>query len=224
MFKSRSNKLELLDGNLAEKDLILNLKELHTINKLLGGYYISINALEQLNIENKTLVDIGSGGGDMLYEIFKYTKATKHNCRLIGIDLKPECTRYAKSHLTKEIEFINDDYRNILKHTNKVDLIHACLFTHHLTNQQIIELIQFARKAKSILIINDLHRNPLAYYSIKLLTQLFSKSYLVKNDAPLSVLRGFKKKEWIDLLENAGATNYTVSWKWAFRHLVIVNG
>ncbi len=31
-------------------------------------------------------------------------------------------------------------------------------------------------------------------YFIKLTTTVFSKSYLVKNDAPLSVLRGFKKK------------------------------
>ena len=54
--------------------------------------------------------------------------------------------------------------------------------------------------AKHGFFINDLHRHPLAYHSIRILTSLFSKSYLVKNDAPLSVLRGFKKKELEDLL------------------------
>jgi hypothetical protein len=56
------------------------------------------------------------------------------------------------------------------------------------------------------------------------LTSIFSKSYLVKNDAPLSVLRGFKKKEWFAILQQAGATNYSVKWKWAFRHLITVYG
>jgi 2-polyprenyl-3-methyl-5-hydroxy-6-metoxy-1,4-benzoquinol methylase len=224
MFKHRSNKQELLDGDVREKALILNLKELHTINKLLGGYAISIKALKQLKLEKKTIIDIGSGGGDMLNEMYKLSELRKINCRLIGVDLKPECTAYAKSHLPQELEFIQDDYRNILDHADNVDIIHACLFTHHLSNSQIIELIQFAIKSKSTLVINDLHRNFFAYYSIKLLTSIFSKSYLVKNDAPLSVLRGFKKKEWINLLEQAGAKKYTVKWKWAFRHLIIVNG
>ena len=55
-----------------------------------------------------------------------------------------------------------------------------------------------------------------------ILTRLFSRSYLVKHDAPLSVLRGFKKKELEELLNKAGILNYTIHWKWAFRWLVIV--
>ena len=52
--------------------------------------------------------------------------------------------------------------------------------------------------------------------------RLFSKSYLVKNDAPLSVLRGFKKNEWKNIFEKAGIKNYSIKWKWAFRYLIVV--
>jgi L-rhamnose mutarotase len=45
----------------------------------------------------------------------------------------------------------------------------------------------------------------------------------VKNDGPISVLRSFKKKEWIAILQKAGITNYTIHWKWAFRYLIIVD-
>ncbi|HTE11556.1 MAG TPA: hypothetical protein VK645_11305, partial [Chitinophagaceae bacterium] len=69
--------------------------------------------------------------------------------------------------------------------------------------------------------INDLHRHFLAYYSIKILTGLFSKSYLVKNDAPLSVQRGLIKKEWEGLLKQSVLDNYSIEWKWAFRWLII---
>ena len=68
--------------------------------------------------------------------------------------------------------------------------------------------------------INDLQRNWFAYHSIKIITQIFSSSYLVKNDAPLSVARGFYKNEWIRLLTEAGIKNYAVDWKWAFRYLI----
>ena len=224
MFKHRSHTKELLDGEVNQQDLELNLKELHSINTLLGGYNISTNALSKLEIEGKTLVDIGSGGGDMLDVIRQWTEKRGVKMKLYGVDLKDYCIDYAQSHLSESLTFIQDDYRNVEKHISHIDFLHACLFTHHLSENQIIELIQFAIDGKITLIINDLERNPLAYYSIKFLTKLFSKSHLVKNDAPLSVLRGFKKKEWIRYLKKAGATNYSVKWKWAFRHQVIVYG
>lgn len=224
MFKKRAHTKELLDGEVPEKDLIINLKELDTINKLLGGYSISLNAFKKVDLEKKNLVDIGSGGGDMLHEIHLYAKKRGINCQLYGIDLKKICTSYAQSHLPQSLTFITDDYRNSAKHLDKIDIIHACLFTHHLSDDEIIELIRYSLKEQCILIVNDLERNPVAYYLISFLTRIFSKSHLLKNDAPLSVLRGFKKKEWVKYLELAGANRYSVRWKWAFRHQIIVYG
>ena len=68
---------------------------------------------------------------------------------------------------------------------------------------------------------NDLQRHPVAYHLIKNLTKIFSKSYLVKNDAAVSVSRGFTKKEWEDIFLKAGIKNYRIKWKWAFRYLII---
>jgi hypothetical protein len=75
--------------------------------------------------------------------------------------------------------------------------------------------------AASGFFINDLHRHPIAYHSIKWLTTIFSGSELVKNDAPLSVRRGFLKKEWEALLHAGEISGYRIQWKWAFRWLVI---
>ncbi len=224
MFKQRSKQKELLDGKVEREDLVQNLKELHEINKLLGGYNISLSALKTIDTQNKVLVDIGSGGGDTLEEIRKWSVSQKQTMTLIGIDLKADCVEYSKSHLNKSLTFIEDDYRNIGAHLSNVDIIHACLFTHHLTNDEITELIELAKNKNSVLIINDLNRNSIAYYGIKLLTRVFSKSHLVKHDAPLSVLRGFTKKEWKNLIQSAGATNYSIKWKWAFRHQIIIYG
>lgn len=228
MFKQRSHKKELLDGNgIPEADLFLNLKELDAINHLLGGYNITFSALNKLVNVGKpcTLVDIGCGGGDTLKRIDAWRLKKGFDMNLVGVDIKEVCIAYAQqNNAGSSIGFIQDDYRNSFRHLPKIDILHACLFCHHLNEEQLIELIRFTIDHRTVLVVNDLERNPIAYYAIKWLTRLFSKSYLVKNDAPLSVLRGFKKREWLDMLQKAGAKHYTVKNKWAFRHQVIVYG
>jgi hypothetical protein len=48
---------------------------------------------------------------------------------------------------------------------------------------------------------------------------------MVKNDAPLSVCRGFSKAELEKMLDTASGINpvgsYSIHWKWAFRWLLI---
>lgn len=228
MFKHRSHEKELLDGDhIPEEDLFLNLKELDTINHLLGGYNITFSALKEIVRKGKplTLVDIGCGGGDTLKRINAWRLAKSYEMKLVGIDIKEVCIAYAeKNNAGSDIAFIRADYRNSFQHIPTIDILHACLFCHHLNESQLIELVRFAMDHKSVLVINDLERNPVAYYAIRWLTRLFSKSYLVKHDAPLSVLRGFKKSEWLAILKKAEAKNYSVKNKWAFRHQVIVYG
>lgn len=226
MFKQRSTKKELLDGDaIPDQDLFQNLKELDVINSLLGGYSITYNALRKILTKNReyTLVDIGCGGGDTLKKIKAWGTKNDYKLKLHGIDLKQTCIHYAATNKPGTgIHFICDDYKNISKHVPNVDIIHACLFCHHLSEQELLELITFSNSINATLVINDLERNRFAYYAIKILTALFSKSYLVKNDAPLSVLRGFKNSEWKALLQRSSAKKYSVNYRWAFRHEVIV--
>jgi hypothetical protein len=225
MFSSRSHRKELLDEeNIPLEELHLNLMELDTINRFLGGYGVSRDALRYVVKREKpeVLVDIGSGGGNTLRRLSDWTRKKNFNFRFYGIDIKQDCVNYSLVDNNRDIIFVCDDYRNVLNHVPDATILHASLFCHHLSDEEIRELIRFAIKNKLTLIINDLHRHPLAYYSIRVLTRLFSSSRLVMNDAPLSVLRGFTAAEWKRLLEEAGAVNYSINAKWAFRHQVIV--
>lgn len=223
MFNIRSLKKELLDGEVNEVDLFLNLKELHAINKLLGGYQISLNAFDQIKITNQDhIIDLGFGGGEFLGKLYRHLSKKGMHCNISGVDLKKECTYYASKHLPEKITLITDNYKNIHHYYQNITIFHAALFCHHLTEDEILDLIDFCQKGNITLIINDLERNIIAYYAIKFLTSLFSKSFLVKNDAPLSVWRGFKKSEWKSMLEKAAISNYTIKWKWAFRHQIII--
>lgn len=222
----RSNKLEFLDNDtIAKDDLYQNLNELNTINTHLGGHAITLQALKKFTFKfNKTYIiaDVACGGGDTIKAMAIWARKEKLKIKFIGIDLKSDCIAYAKNHCKDfpEISFITSDYRDI---TQKFDIITCALFCHHLKDVEVIHYLKWCDK-KSVMgfIINDLHRNSIAKISIKILTYLFSNSYLVKNDAPLSVARGFIKSEWQYYLQNANISKYFFSWKWAFRHLIIV--
>jgi hypothetical protein len=141
----------------------------------------------------------------------------------IGIDIKKECIDFAKNQYSNlPAKWITLPYQNV-KFDTKPHIIFSSLFCHHFTNKELIEQLQWLQQnAATGFFINDLHRHKLAYYAIKLITTLFSNSYLVKNDAPLSVARGFTKKEWNTLILQAGINNAKIKWKWAFRHLITV--
>lgn len=228
MLKNRSYQLELLDSDtIPKEDLYQNLKELNFINTYLGGHAITIAGIKHFFSSNPstslTVAEVGCGGGDNLIAIAKWARANSMKIKLIGIDIKQDCINYANKQTEKypEIEFIQSDYRNV---TQSFDIIFSSLFCHHLTDNQLIEYFIWCNKnALKGFFVNDLQRNILAYFSIKWLTALFSKSYLVKNDAPLSVARGFHKSELDLILISANVKKYSIKWMWAFRYLIIKN-
>jgi 2-polyprenyl-3-methyl-5-hydroxy-6-metoxy-1,4-benzoquinol methylase len=228
-FSQRSYTKELLDGeNIPRVDLYRNLKELDIINRKLGGHTVTLNGLRKIHLKRDRsyqILDIGCGGGDTLKAIAKWGRDRGFQFELTGVDLKADCIEYAKKHCRKyrEIHFIQSDYRE-LKHLNyEFDIVISSLFCHHLTENEITELFNWGMmKAKVGFIMNDLHRHPLAYYSIGLLTRLFSRSYLVKNDAKLSVLRGFTKEELEALVPRSPFFRWKIEWNWAFRWLLII--
>lgn len=189
----------------------------------------NINNSEINNIsdsfENIKIYEIGSGGGDNLRAIGRFLNKKKIAYRLGGVDLKEDCVRFAEKfeHQDSKIKYEIADYQLATFPDGRPDVIFNSLFCHHFKDEDLIKMLQWMHKNSEIgFVIADLHRHPLAYYSIKWLTCLFSKSYLVKNDAPLSVLRGFKRAELKILLERAGIKNYKIRWKWAFRWLILV--
>ena len=214
----KSYEKELLDqDHIAAEDLYQNLKELKFINTYLGGHDVIKKGLAYFNKSKLHILEIGSGGGDNLICLKK--KNPQH--QFFGLDIKEEAINFSKA-IDKQIVWIKDDYK---KHQPEkpYDVIFNSLFCHHFDDEALVEMLKWMYKNSSEgFFIGDLHRHKLAYFSIKFLTQIFSKSHLVKNDAPLSVKRGFTKKEWQTHLENAGIKSYHIKWCWAFRHLIVV--
>lgn len=231
-FTNRSADVEIMDDLLCEGEVVdQTLRELDFINHWLGGNVVTLKALKSVwkNIPKDktiTIADLGCGSGEMLRIIAGLASRENRKVELIGVDANPNITRYATDHSKKNtnIQFFAYNVFDDPFKSQSYDIVLATLFTHHFSNHELVTLLQQLKSTTTrAVIINDIHRHPVAYYSIKWLTQLFSKSAMVKFDAPLSVMRAFTKNEWIFILKEAGIENYSLGWKWAFRWQLVIH-
>ena len=230
-FSTRSETIELMDDLACEGEVVnQTLRELDFINRWLGGNQITLSALKEVWLsvplnQAITIVDLGCGSGEMLRLIAALAKKQNRKVQLIGFDANPEIVKYAQEQ-SKEFSNISFEALNVFSEEfqkREFDIVLATLFMHHFHNEELKGLLaSLKRQSRYAIIINDIHRHSLAYYSIKWLTQLFSRSAMVKFDAPLSVLRAFKKREWQQIMESIVQKDYSLSWKWAFRWKLII--
>ncbi|MXV49568.1 methyltransferase domain-containing protein [Pedobacter sp. HMF7647] len=226
-FSKRCTEDELMDDFALSREIIDPIMdELEVINLRLGGYSVFFNAFKKIGLKDQySISDWGCGGGDSLRQIAIWAKRKSINLQLSGLDATPAAIDYARRKAVARPE-ISFELANVLTddiQPNQYDVIISSLFTHHFRDADWINLIKkMVASAKKAVVVNDLHRHWFAYYSIGFLTGLFSKSYMVKNDSKISVLRSFKKSELTSLLAEAGISNYQLRWMWAFRWQLII--
>ena len=231
-FSARSNEIEIMDDLDIQGDVIpKTLKELEIINKFLGGNHVTISGISKILDKTRPLTntlkiaDMGCGGGDMLKLISVWAVKNNIDIKLRGIDANQNIIDYARENTRgfHNIEFTTGNVFNLDEDPNEYDIIICTLFLHHFSQEESIHLLSnWYNKSRLGVVVNDLHRHPVAYHSIKFLTRVLSKSYMVKNDAPLSVLRAFSKKDLKLILEKSGIANYQLKWEWAFRWKLVI--
>ncbi len=228
-FSHRSYEKELMD-DLECSGEVLNetLRELKTVNRWLGGNFVTTSALYEFQKkfpqDHYTIADIGCGGGDMIRVMNSWAEGQSKAYDFVGIDANSSTIEFAQGRNPgKNIKYLSQNIFDDDFSDEQVDIAACTLFTHHFTDEELIQFFT-ALKSKCRLgfLVNDLHRHPLAYYSIKAVVNIFSRSPMVKNDAPLSVLRSFSKEDWKRILSKAGISKYQLSWHWAFRWRLIV--
>ena len=206
------------------------LRELEVINRFLGGNAVTLTALDKMTSnysrDSKLCVaDLGCGRGDMLRLIHQWAEKRNQRVELVGVDANEYVVKTARHNL-KDLPNIKLLAQNILSDEfkqHRFDLVIGTLFYHHFTNHELIAFFKTMKRNTRVgFIINDIHRHPAAYYSIRMLTACFSKSSMVKFDAPLSVLRAFSRSELKTILEQSGLRNFEIRWRWAFRWQVLV--
>ena len=231
----RSNAPEMMDDlTITDERLTKSLEQLQTVNRFLGGFSAVFEALlpyMQLNQERPVrILDVGCGIGDIPAFLLQETGIRRWDVEFTLIDLNPATVSYAKAHLASALDTsVRDRVTLAVADASRLpfppgafDIVMASMFLHHFAGKQATQIVrEMGRVARDGVIINDLHRDELAYFGIKALTHILPATEMVRNDAPLSVARGFTRPELYRIGRKAGLSNVRLRWRWAFRWVLI---
>jgi ubiquinone/menaquinone biosynthesis C-methylase UbiE len=189
----RSNETELMDDlSRPDSEFVEAYNELTAVNKHLGG----IRAIERFLPKDAMLVlDVASGGCDVGEAL-----VSRRRCRVVSLDMNPRGLKFARQTAP-----VAGDALQLPFADNTFDAVICSLSFHHLTNAECVSVLrEMWRVARRIVIVNDLHRNRVAHASIRILSALFSRSTMFRNDSAASVRRAFRPAELDEVAVKAG--------------------
>jgi SAM-dependent methyltransferase len=165
--------------------------DLAKVNRWLGG----IRAIERFlpPAGNLLMLDVAAGACDVAEAI-----SARRQCNIVVLDLNAQGLRFAKRSLPVTANAFDMPFPD-----STFDVVMSSLFFHHLSDEGCGHVLQSMwRVAKQLILVNDLHRHPVAYFSIRGLAAL-SRSAMFRHDAPVSVLRAFTPQELMDIARRA---------------------
>lgn len=224
-FRQRSSELEHLDkGDYTPEEYEGCLVELRRVNVWLGDTralrQTLLAEIEQTNLENFSVLDVGAGSGELLREAAEWSRRENRSGRFVGVELNARSARaiVEESQRFSEITAIRGDGFNLPFADETFDFAICSLITHHFTDNAVVAFLQeLSRTARRSIFVIDLHRHPLSYYFYTTVGRLFLRNRLIREDGALSILRGFKPHELARLARLAGLEDIEVTRTFPYR-------
>ena len=228
-YRWRSTAPEYMDGAAVKgPDMSRALEELQYVNRFLGGTRSSLKALTQAEEEapkkKLEILDIGTGAADIPAAMVHWGRSHGREVRVVGVDFNPFVCSWALrqvEHLP-QVGVVRGDVLNLPFGTGAFDYVHCAMFLHHFPQEEAAKIVRtMYGLCRRGIIINDLHRHPVAFHAISWITRLYSKSCMVQHDAPVSVLRGFRSADLEELGHLSGIGQFSIRRYWPFRFVLL---
>ena len=225
MFKTRSLKPERIDtGDYTPEEYATFLREIRFINQRLGDRAALEKTLlaeiARLDLKEFSVLDVGAGTGELLGVIAEFARKGMRKVRLVGLDLNPLSANEIAAESVKydEISPVQGNALNLPFADNAFDYALCSLFTHHLTDEQILCVLpEMSRVSRRGIVVIDLERNPKAWFLYQLFCLAYRISPLVRQDGSLSIKKGFKVEEFERLVEKVELKNALITRSKPFR-------
>jgi ubiquinone/menaquinone biosynthesis C-methylase UbiE len=202
--------VERLDAPDADpRDVAASLDDLARINRLLGGTRLTVWALERLLAGRGrgplTLLDAGSGGGDMAAALAAWARRRGFTARVIAVDASVSIAELAAARVGEEVEVRVGDMLALELEDDAVDLATCSLVIHHLDPPEAARALrELGRVARVGVVVNDLVRTRLGLLGAHVLIRLLTRSAITRYDAVVSVRRAYTRPELLELVHEAG--------------------
>jgi hypothetical protein len=204
---------ELMDGDCSYEDFRGCLRSLEQINRWLLGYRPTLAWLKRLPPALRDhglpdpvhIVDVGSGGGDLLRQIEGWARRRGIAVELTGIDLNPYAARAAAESTPKELGIAWVTGNALAYRPEKpVEIVVSSLMAHHLEDEEIVALLRWMEATAQVgWHINDLERSEWSCRMFGWVERVVGWHRFVRHDAPVSFRRALREEDWVRLLTAA---------------------
>jgi len=219
------------EGN-ARGDLEAALRDIRLVNRRMGGGRALLRAIEPLLDElspgdTLRVLDVGTGAADLPIAIVKRARRRGLRCEVVALERDPATAAIAAEAVADwpEVRVVRADAFVAPFGARAFDLVTASMFFHHFRDDEATRLLRALRGlARRAVVINDLRRHAVPWLFIWCYANVTRRHPMFRNDAPLSVLRGFTGDELEALAAAAGAPGTRPTRTWPYRLLLTVPG
>ena len=147
------------------------------------------------------ILDVGAGTGDVARAVLRFCRGRGIPAEVTCLERHGQAAAYAAAHVTTVdgLHVVCADVREF-RPEDPFHCVTACMFLHHFCDGDVPELLALLGELTSgrVLVV-DLYRGPLAYWSCRVLTA--AAPHVLRHDACLSVRKGFRPAELQTLAE-----------------------
>jgi SAM-dependent methyltransferase len=206
-----------MDEPCTRSELRACLRDLSRLNRWFLAYRPILNWLSTIAPSSSHrplhIVDVACGYGDTLRRIERWARGRAIAVELTGLDLNPDAIAIAieATPPASAIGWVASDVF-AWQPDKSVHFIVSSLFTHHLTEPDLIRFVQWMESnAKLGWFINDLSRAPVPYHLLRIFSKLAGLHRFVQHDGPVSIARAFVPDDWRRICAAAGLERGAIS-------------
>ncbi len=175
------------------------------------------------------VLDLASGGGDVLLGVAQRAVAARVPAEFIGLDISSAAVDMARGHAARAGSPPSDvrlDYRvaNVIDDPlpEGFDVVMSSLFMHHLDEATAVSLLERMRAAAGRkALVDDLIRSRAGYWLTQVACRVLTRSYIARVDGPVSARAAFTLSEARAMAERAGLTGARLTRHWPLRFFLV---
>ncbi len=203
-----------------------DLANLRKLNLWFGGVSAVLNPLKPLLTpeRNWTILDLATGSADIPKAVSAWSRAQGIRLKIDAVDFQSSTLAVAAEycHDCPDIKFHQADIRSF--HSDRQwDVVVCSLAMHHFSESDAIQILRRASAlAARYVVVSDLCRSALGTIGVDLLTAIWMRAPMTRNDARASVRRAFSFAEFAGLARSAGWQSFEHRRVPAFRQTLIL--
>ncbi len=206
------------DDNLDPKLVVRSMRDVARANKFFGGSSAAIaelgKALEQSS-GTLTLLDVGTGMGDVPERARKSAKKAGVSMITVGIDSAEELVQVSRAHVNA---VVCGDALRLPFPDRSFDVVLGSQILHHFDdNNAVAFLSEMNRVARVRVVVSELRRSWFAIIGLWLASYLLRFHPVSRHDGIVSIRRGFTSPELEDLVQRSVGRTPKVTTRPLFR-------